>query len=80
MELFPFDAADPSLEGFRKHALDVMETVDKAIEMLVDGDIEELKDTLVELGIVHNMKNVQVESFAVSLIPYRVQIKFNVQV
>lgn len=43
-----------------------METVDLAISLLEDKEMGELVDRLVDLGIVHNMKSVQVENFAVS--------------
>lgn len=51
----------------RKHGLTVMETIDTAIGLLEDEKMSELTDTLIDLGIVHNMKQVQLESFAVSL-------------
>ena len=67
-ELFPFkeDELSDEHEGLRKHALQVMESVDLAINLLDDSD--ELVETLVSLGIVHNMSNVRVDSFAVSQI------------
>ena len=66
-ELFPFQGEELSDDNkkLRFHALQVMETIDAAIGML--HDVQTLTDTLVDLGIVHNMKNVKVESFAVSL-------------
>ena len=51
-------------EGLRKHALDVMKTVDLAINSL--DDIQTLQDTLVELGMTHSFKDVKKEHFAVS--------------
>lgn len=41
-----------------------MESIDAAIDLL--DDPEQLEETLLELGIVHNMKSVQLESFGVS--------------
>ena len=66
MELFPFQGEELSDENkkLRGHALQVMESIDAAVGML--HDTEKLTDTLLELGIVHNLKNVKVESFAVS--------------
>lgn len=66
LSLFPFDEVSEETPGLKKHASDVMESIDKAIDLLKAGDLEELQDTLLELGIVHHMKSVQVESFAVS--------------
>ena len=51
-------------EGLRKHALDVMKTVDFAINSL--DDIPALQDTLVELGMTHSFKSVKTTHFAVS--------------
>lgn len=50
----------------KKHAVQVMESIDAAIGMLDDPD--ELQETLIGLGIVHNMSNVKVDSFAVSFV------------
>lgn len=47
-----------------QHGMQVMESIGAAIEML--DDPETLKETLLGLGIMHNMKDVQVNSFAVS--------------
>jgi len=65
-DLFPFkeDKLNNEHEGLRMHALQVMESVDAAISLL--DDTNQLVETLVELGIVHQMSNVKVESFAVS--------------
>ena len=41
-----------------------MESIDGAISML--DNPEELQENLIELGIIHHMKDVQLESFAVS--------------
>lgn len=41
-----------------------MESIDGAIDLL--DDPEQLEETLLELGIVHHMKSVQLESFGVS--------------
>lgn len=67
-ELFPFQGEELSDDNkkLRGHALQVMETIDVAIGML--HDLPKLTDTLEDLGIVHNLKNVQVASFAVSLL------------
>lgn len=64
--LFPFKTATPEgqAEGLKKHGLQVMESIDGAIDLL--DDPEQLEETLLELGIVHNMKSVQLESFGVS--------------
>ncbi len=64
--LFPFsdEELDDNHPGLKKHALQVMESIDLAIGLLDDPD--ELKEVLLTLGIVHNMKNVKVDSFAVS--------------
>lgn len=65
---FPFkDEVDEAREeGLRKHGLQVMTSIDGAIELLDDPEL--LEDTLTELGIIHNMKSVKVESFGVSLL------------
>ena len=54
-------------EKLRKHALDVMTTVDAAIGMVVDGELATLVDTLIELGMVHHMKSVTPKEFEVRL-------------
>ena len=41
-----------------------MESIDAAVGLL--GNSQELEDTLFELGIIHHMKEVQLDSFAVS--------------
>ena len=51
-------------EGLRKHALDVMKTVDVAVNSL--DDIPALQETLVELGMTHSFKSVKTTHFAVS--------------
>jgi len=65
-DLFPFkdDQIDDNHEGLRKHALQVMTSIDDAIKLV--GAPDELKDSLIELGVIHNMQDVQVDSFAVS--------------
>lgn len=55
----------PDNELLKKHGVQVMESIDAAIGML--DNPEELKETLIDLGIVHHMKDVKVESFAVSI-------------
>ena len=50
--------------GLKRHALQVMDSIDGAIGLL--DNPKELKEVLLELGIVHNMNDVQLESFAVS--------------
>lgn len=65
MDLFPFKDADNKDEGMKQHGLQVMLSIDGAIGLL--DNTEELVDTLVELGIIHNIKDVQLDSFAVSL-------------
>ena len=66
INLFPFELNEDSQDGLKKHALQVMQSIDMAIGMLDDQN--ELEDTLTELGIIHNMKSVQLESFAVSFV------------
>lgn len=65
-KLFPFKDQELSDDNelLKKHAIQVMESIDLAIGMLDTPD--ELKETLITLGIVHNMKSVQLESFGVS--------------
>lgn len=67
LQLFPFKGAavTPDNELLKKHGVQVMESIDAAIGML--NNPEELKETLIDLGIVHHMKDVKVESFAVSI-------------
>ncbi len=45
--------------------MQVMTSIDDALRMA--GQPDELKETLIGLGVIHNMSNVQLESFAVSL-------------
>ena len=73
-ELFPFEGQELTEENtlLKKHALQVMESVGGAISLM--GNPEQLQDTLIELGIVHNMKSVQVKSFEVGLIATSVHI------
>lgn len=63
-KLFPFDgeAVTADNELLKRHGIQVMESIDAAIGML--DNPEELKETLIDLGIVHHMKDVQVDSFA----------------
>lgn len=62
--LFPFAGEDLNgyHEGLKKHARQVMESIDGAVNLLNEPEL--LKETLLELGIIHNMSNVQVGSFA----------------
>ena len=53
--------------GLKKHAVDVMESIDKAVELLKVGEVDELQEVLVDLGIIHHMKDVEVKSFGVSI-------------
>lgn len=64
-DLFPFEGEELSEENelLKKHALQVMESVGMAIGLM--GDPEQLKEILIGLGVVHNMKSVQVDSFKV---------------
>lgn len=66
--LFPFKDEDLKSDStpLKKHAIQVMESIDAAIGML--DNPEELKETLIGLGIVHHMKDVQLASFAVSVV------------
>lgn len=48
----------------KKHALQVMESVGACISII--DDTERLVETLKQLGMVHNLANVEVKSFAVS--------------
>ena len=64
--LFPFKDQDLTDDNalLKQHSMQVMESIDMCLGMT--DDPEELQETLVQLGIVHNMNDVQVESFAVS--------------
>lgn len=64
--LFPFEdhVVNNEHPGLKRHALQVMDSIDGAISLL--DKPEELKEALLELGIIHNMRDVQLESFAVS--------------
>ena len=66
--LFPFadEELSESSETFQKHALQVMETVDTAVTLILANDISTLEGALIDLGMVHNFKNVKPEHFAVS--------------
>lgn len=66
LNLFSFKDASNKDEGMRQHGLNVMESIDAAITLLGSKEMSELVDNLVELGIIHNMKHVQLDSFAVS--------------
>ena len=68
VQLFPFrdEELSDENEALRKHAMQVMESINDALGMAAQPD--ELKETLIELGVVHNMNSVKVESFAVSII------------
>ena len=65
--LFPFkdEALSEENELLKKHALQVMQTVDSAVTLLLSGDIKTLQETLIDLGVVHNLNNVKPEHFAV---------------
>ena len=65
-DLFPFKGEELESDNasLKKHAIQVMESIDSAIGML--DNPEELKETLIGLGIVHHMNDVQLDSFAVS--------------
>ena len=65
-ELFPFSGEELTDENekLKEHAMQVMQAVGEAIKLLHKPP--ELKSLLTELGIVHNLSNVKVESFAVS--------------
>ncbi len=67
IEIFPFDGEDLNDDNvsLRKHSMQVMQSINDALGMA--DQPEELKETLIGLGVVHNMSNVQLESFAVSL-------------
>ena len=73
IHLFPFKDQDLSDDNvlLKQHAMQVMESIDACLGMI--GDLEELQETLIQLGIIHNMKDVQVGSFAVS-IPFNVLV------
>lgn len=66
IDLFPFKNQSNKDEGMKTHGLQVMNSIDGAITLLGNKDLQELEDNLTELGIVHNMKQVQLGSFAVS--------------
>ena len=65
-ELFSFKQEDltPSNERLKKHAVQVMESVGMAIEII--DDQSQMEEVLLELGIVHHMKGVKINTFAVS--------------
>ncbi len=66
LEAFPFDKEPQKFkEGVAKHGLQVMESIDAAVNLL--SDLEKLSETLIELGIIHHMKSIEVESFGVSV-------------
>lgn len=46
--------------------MQVMTSIDDALKMT--GQLDELKEFLIGLGVVHNLNNVQLDSFAVSYI------------
>lgn len=50
-------------ELLKKHALQVMESVGTCIAIIHDA--EKLEEALKQLGMVHNLANVEVKSFAV---------------
>ena len=64
--LFPFaeEELSENSESFQKHALQVMETVDTAVTLILANDISTLEGALIDLGMVHNFKNVKPEHFA----------------
>ncbi len=66
IEIFPFDGEDLDDDNvsLKKHAMQVMQSIDDALGMA--DQPEELKETLIGLGVVHNMSNVDLKSFAVS--------------
>ncbi len=66
IEIFPFDGKDLDDDNvsLKKHAMQVMQSIDDALGMA--DQPEELKETLIGLGVVHNMSNVNLDSFAVS--------------
>ena len=65
-ELFSFHDEEVSEENesLKKHAVQVMESVGMAIGLLHDP--KALVSTLTELGIVHHLHQVQLDSFGVS--------------
>ena len=65
-DLFPFKGQEltDQNELLKKHAVQVMETVGTAIGIIHDKPA--LKDALTDLGIVHHMKSVKIDDFAVS--------------
>ena len=67
-DLFPFrgEVLTSETEGMKKHALGVMQTIDTAITMVLEGKIVELVAVLQELGTVHSFHNVEPQHFAVS--------------
>lgn len=66
-QLFPFKDEEISENntGLAKHALQVMETIDVAIKMLSNGELEKLKETLEDLGAAHSFRSVKSEHFQV---------------
>ncbi len=65
-KLFSFkdEELTESNEKLKKHAVQVMESVGAAIGII--NDQEDLEEVLMELGIIHHMKSVRIDSFAVS--------------
>ena len=68
---FPFrDVAYDELEeseSFLKHSLQVMETIDQAITLLLGGEMEKLVDALIELGLAHAMQGLKSTDFDVRI-------------
>lgn len=65
-EAFSFreDNLEKDNSALIKHGKVVMESIDLAIGML--DDIETLQETLIDMGVVHNMKEIKIDSFGVS--------------
>lgn len=60
----PYDELEDS-ESFQKHSLQVMETIDFAVSLLLGGEMEKLVEALVDLGMAHAMQGLKPEDFDV---------------
>ncbi|XP_003387899.1 PREDICTED: neuroglobin-like [Amphimedon queenslandica] len=58
----PYEELEDS-ESFLKHSLQVMETIDLAITLLLGGEMEKLVEALVDLGMAHAMQGLKPEDF-----------------
>ena len=67
-DMFSFKSQDlTNNELLEKHAVSVMETIDTALNLIKENEIETLVSTLIELGIAHSMNKVTPKHFAVRI-------------